>query len=783
MKFQRCIGLLLLLVAVVKSQGKKRTSAMTDETYNTIVKLIEGSFNVVCAQRTVEEKSAITRYNRYRGRFSLQGNPPKLYLDEEMVLKKSQIRDIVMEEYFKTKGAGARRIYHMLMRKFSGISEEVVQNILSQCSTHQRMNVRFTNRAPYIPITAKHVMERIQIDLLKMRTAATYKKRTYRYILTAIDVFSRYTWLRPMKTKSSTNVARHLSKFFDMFGTPTYIHHDQGTEFKGRVNIMLSHRGIQDITSAPYHPDSQGKVERSHRSKILFDLISRKYGVNWARKLSKYAKVLNDEPKEVLDWNTPFSIFFGRCSDSSCSKNMGGTGNIQEYHRRVRLIREKVFAATKRANKKLRSRQKRSLKIPIYQVGDKVLVRLASKKSRMTNRLTISPGRITERNLKRHKYKISLTHPRTNKKTEQWFSLVDITADTLSNQNKRERVTIPRREHVKKYYIIITRESCIEQLFEDSGLSVRLNPKGNGNCQFSAVSDQLATLGIFKSHIALRQEVVRFLASNTYFGNGRGWTAFLTEVPEDYLARMSSDGSYGDHLTLQAIADIFHIQIIVISSLNGGTTLISPEINEGNIFTFDMPYIVLGHLSEGNGEHYLSLTSNQEQVLRIIRNSAQIVFEGDMTPHAVGQQLSDEDTDGGVNDEGIDAEVQNEGIDNGVRDGLDEGVRGGLDEGVSDGLGEGVRDGLDEGVSDGLDVGVSDGLDMLEEGVRDGLDEGVRGGLDEEDGTCNEVDDEGLSEGINDGTDGENSEEEKNVSTQRNSDHDTKICNEPRHSK
>ncbi|XP_041480354.1 uncharacterized protein LOC121427848 [Lytechinus variegatus] len=650
MKFLRCIGLLLLLVAVVKSQGKKRTSAMTDVTYDTIVKLIEGSFNVACAQRTTEEKSAITRYNRYRGRFSLQGDPPKLYLDEEMVLKKSQIPDIVMEEYFKANGAGARRIYHRLKRKFSGISEEVVRNILSQCSMHRRMNVTFTNKAPYIPITAKHVMERIQIDLLKMRTAATYKKRTYRYILTAIDVFSRYTWLRPMETKSSTNVARHLSKIFDMFGTPTYIQHDQGTEFKGRVKIMLSRRGIQDLTSAPYHPKSQGKVERSHRSKILFDLISRRYGVNWVPKLSKCAKVLNDEPKEVLGWNTPFSVFFGRCSDSSCSKN------------------------------------------------------------------------ITERNLKRHKYKIALTNPRTNNKTEQWFSLVDITADTLSYPNQRERVTIPRREHVEKYYIVITRESCIEQLFEDSGLTVRLNPKGNGNCQFSAVSDQLATLGIFRSHITIRQEVVRFLASNTYLGNGREWTAFLTEVPEDYLARMSSDGSYGDHLTLQAIADIFHIQILVISSLNGGTTLISPEVNEGNIFTLNMPYIVLGHLSEGNGEHYLSLTSNQEQVLRIIRNSAQIVFEGDMTPHVEGQQLIDEDTDGRVNDE-----VTDEGFDNGV------------------------RDGLDEGVSDSLDEGVKDGLD----GVRDCLHEGVRGGLDEGERTCNE----GLIKEINDGicTYGENS--------------------------
>ena len=95
---------------------------------------------------------------------------------------------------------------------------------------------------------------------------------------------------------------------------PTYVQHDQGTELKGKVKIMLNHMKIEDIMSAPYHPESQGKVERSHRSlrsKILFDLISRKHGVNWVRELPRYAKILNDEPKEVLGWNTPFKVFFG----------------------------------------------------------------------------------------------------------------------------------------------------------------------------------------------------------------------------------------------------------------------------------------------------------------------------------------------------------------------------------------------------------------------------------------------------------------------------------------
>ncbi|XP_072166910.1 uncharacterized protein, partial [Diadema setosum] len=558
MQFLTCMGLVLLFVAVAECRGNRKPSAMNDETYNIIVKLVEGSFNVACAKRTVAEKSAITRFNRYRGRFTLQGDPPKLFLDGQRVLKKTEIQTIVMEEYYKAEGSGVRRIHNRLKDRFSFISEEAVRKVLSQCSTHRRLYEKFTLKAPYLPITASRVMEKVRVDLLKLKTAVTHKERCCRYMLTAIDEFSRYTWLRPIESKSSGRVARKLSDIFDSFGAPTYIQHDAGSEFQGKVKIMLNHRGIKNITSIQYHPEFEGTVERSHKtlgSEILLHLISEKRSVDWVRRLPEYATVLNDEPMEILGWNTPFNVFFGRFPNGSCGEKTRGTSNIQEWLRR---------------------------------------------------------------------------------------------------------------------------KNRIDQLCEESGLPVRLNPTGDGNCQFRAASDQLALMGISIPYITLRQVVVQYLEANACFRNGRRWSAFLTETPENYLSRMSSNGSFGDHLTLQAIADIFNVQILVISSLNGGTTLISPEIIDGNIFTFQLPYIVLGHLSEGYGEHYLSLSNDQEQVLRIIRNSAQIIFEGDWIQNAAGETTNDETTDEGVDGHGSNEGVHNLGSSDGVkREGADEGVNEG----------------------------------------------------------------------------------------------------------
>ena len=73
------------------------------------------------------------------------------------------------------------------------------------------------------------------------------------------------------------------------------------------------------ISCRPYHPQSQGKVERSHpvlRQKINFDMImKKKHGVNWAKEIPTYMKRLNNDKPEELGWKSPFDIYYGRKSN------------------------------------------------------------------------------------------------------------------------------------------------------------------------------------------------------------------------------------------------------------------------------------------------------------------------------------------------------------------------------------------------------------------------------------------------------------------------------------
>lgn len=82
---------------------------------------------------------------------------------------------------------------------------------------------------------------------------------------------------------------------------------------------------------------------------------------------------------------------------------------------------------------------------------------------------------------------------------------------------------------------------------------------------------------------------------------------------------MSDSTTYGDHFTLQAIARIFCLQILVISNLGQGHHRI---VSDTGRFDPDLPIITVGHYPEGLGEHYVSVVcANLENVLPKIQES------------------------------------------------------------------------------------------------------------------------------------------------------------------
>ena len=164
----------------------------------------------------------------------------------------------------KYKGLGARKLYNTITKSFCGIIEREIQTFLNNQQTSQELHPNFINKQPLKPIASHVVMNKIQMDVVDMQKkncvesdGKTFYISTYMYIHVILDVFSRFTFLRLLQSKSSAEVATHVVQLFSDIGPPRIVQTDQGTEFKGVVEKLMDRLKVTVVHSQPYHPQFQ----------------------------------------------------------------------------------------------------------------------------------------------------------------------------------------------------------------------------------------------------------------------------------------------------------------------------------------------------------------------------------------------------------------------------------------------------------------------------------------------------------------------------------------------
>ena len=98
-----------------------------------------------------------------------------------------------------------------IKRFYTGISIKRIQKWLNSNENHFKTNPIFSNKPPLSPVVSKTVQGCNQIDLADMRSMSVTKDGfEYNYILSLLDVFSRFSELRPLSSKDSNEVLMHL---------------------------------------------------------------------------------------------------------------------------------------------------------------------------------------------------------------------------------------------------------------------------------------------------------------------------------------------------------------------------------------------------------------------------------------------------------------------------------------------------------------------------------------------------------------------------------------------
>jgi transposase InsO family protein len=145
-----------------------------------------------------------------------------------------------------------------------------------------------------------------QIDLIDF---TQIPNNGYKYILTGIDVYSRYIVLfEPLRAKTVNNVKQALEKVFEKYGKPKLIQSDNGKEF--RIALWLRSLGIKHFLSSIYTPQQNGIIERSNGTvKTILKKVLFLNGNNvWLRYTESIQNTYNNTYQRIIK-NTPKNIY------------------------------------------------------------------------------------------------------------------------------------------------------------------------------------------------------------------------------------------------------------------------------------------------------------------------------------------------------------------------------------------------------------------------------------------------------------------------------------------
>ena len=207
---------------------------------------------------------------------------------------------------------GTARTYMLLKRTYywKGMKTDV-SNYVKQCKLCQKQNilpVKYVSghfSAPMAP------MEFISMDLIGDFTPSS---KGNKYALTVICMLTGYTFCIPIPSKKASDViTAYIDNVYSKFGGSKKILSDNGTEFKNQLFERIAKElGVEfKCYTAPYHPQSNGRIEGFHH--FLKSCMTKHISTNmeWDQVVHLATAAYNFFPNEHSK-ESPFFLMFGR---------------------------------------------------------------------------------------------------------------------------------------------------------------------------------------------------------------------------------------------------------------------------------------------------------------------------------------------------------------------------------------------------------------------------------------------------------------------------------------
>lgn len=225
-------------------------------------------------------------------------------------LKKEELVEMIRKNHDRDHRK-SRAIYESLRDLYYPVAKESIELLFKQeikCTLCAQAADLPKTQATRRPIPATYPNSRWQIDFKKMPM-----QNGYNYILNVVDCFSRFAFGCPLRGKGAKDVTRALISFVYTYGAPRILQSDNGKEFNNAdLTEVLNEFKILKMNGRPYHPQSQGRVERFNRTVVEYFKRTIFLEEKWHEQLQRFYYEYNNRMNKATQPQTPYERFFSR---------------------------------------------------------------------------------------------------------------------------------------------------------------------------------------------------------------------------------------------------------------------------------------------------------------------------------------------------------------------------------------------------------------------------------------------------------------------------------------
>lgn len=198
-----------------------------------------------------------------------------------------------------------------------------IRKFIKTCESCQinKTNTKPTKVKMEITTTSERPFQRIAVDIVG---PLPLTEEGNKFIITLQDDLTKFSYAKAIPNHEASTIACKLVTFITLFGIPEAILSDQGSDFTSTVIKELNKLfKIRHVLSTPYHPQTNGALERSYLTlkDYLKHYINQNQN-NWDQYVELAMFTYNTHVHKSTNF-TPFELIFGHKAiiPSSLSSN------------------------------------------------------------------------------------------------------------------------------------------------------------------------------------------------------------------------------------------------------------------------------------------------------------------------------------------------------------------------------------------------------------------------------------------------------------------------------